>query len=435
MNLRLRLALVGALLGLVAGACAGETGPPGAGEHGHTTVTFSVGLDRAEVPAIQQLLRRFQDRGRGTLDAEFVTRFRDKPRVAVNLVTSLDTAALDRRIEREVRTGEPTIQLFARDNVELESLVDENIVQDLSDVEPPPGVIAKLVPQRFDGRQYFLPFRPNVRLTYVNRHRLATAGVHPPRTVEELGVVAQRLRAVADEPKVTLSLAEGDPAAVTLAEWILSYGGDPLVLNDPGSVDAFSFLQQLWGGGALARESLFARFDTEVENLAGGTSWLAQNWSFTSAQLDRMGVLERFTVYPGWEGPGGAGHVIGGDVLAIPRGVRGPQREAAVELARFLMSEESQEFLARANAWPSISAGVYHRVDSEQRETFAAIQDALEHGWAGRSVAYWCHVRQRMNEAVERVLVRHEPVRPVLDELHGAVEAARQQGTPCPPRN
>lgn len=429
-----RLAVVGVLSTVAVAGCGGEvTTGPALGSLEETTLTFSVGLDDTEIPAVRHLLKRFQDRERGRLDVELLGRFRDKPRVVVNLVTSLDTEALDRRIEEEVRAGEPTIQLFARDNVALGSLVDRQLVEDLSDVALPPGVIDKLVPQRFAGRQFFLPFRPNVRLAYADRARLARAGAQPPRTVQELRDVARRLRDVAGEPKVTLSLAQGDPAAVTVSEWILAHGGDPLVLGDPASVRAFETLRQLWDAGLLARESLFARYDTEVRNLAGGTSWLAQNWSFTSAQLARRGKLPTFTVYPGWEGPAGGGHVIGGDVLGIPRGVTPAQRRAALDLVRFLMSSEAQEHLARANAWPSISAEANANVADDQKETFAAIQDALEHGWAGRSASHWCHVRQAMNDAVERILVRHEPLKPVLDELHARTEQARQEAATCPP--
>jgi trehalose transport system substrate-binding protein len=203
------------------------------------------------------------------------------------------------------------------------------------------------------------------------------------------------------------------------------------VLDDAGAVRAFEVLQELWAGGVLARESLFARYDTEVDHLADGTSWLAQNWSFTSAQLARQGRLPRFMVYAGWEGPSGAGHVVGGDVLGIPRGVTGEQREAALELARFLMSEESQEHLARTNAWPSITVTSGSGVPEDQKETFAAIREALEQGWAGRSVSHWCHVRDAMNDAVDRILTRHEAARPVLDELHARVERARREGVAC----
>jgi trehalose transport system substrate-binding protein len=233
---------------------------------------------------------------------------------------------------------------------------------------------------------------------------------------------------------VTLSLAEGDPAAVTISEWIVSFGGNPLILNDDGSVRAFEFLQGLWRDNLLARESLLGKFDTEVDNLQGETAWLAQNWPITSAQLAEQGLLNRFQVYEGWRGPAREAHVIGGDVLGIPKGVTGRQKEAAVALAEFLMSEQAQKLLVERNAWPSIREDAYGDVPREQKQTFDAIQVALENGWYRPNVAYWPDVSEQMNAAVRRVVTGGENARTVLDELHGRIEAAaRQKGDEYPP--
>lgn len=127
-------------------------------------------------------------------------------------------------------------------------------------------------------------------------------------------------------------------------------------------------------------------------------------------------------------------HVIGGDVLGIPKGVKGKQKEAALALARFLMSKESQEYLVARNVWPSIRTDAYEKVPPEQAETFASIQQALENGWFRPSVSYWSEVTDQMNEAVSRILLQLEPVKPVLDQLHTSVEvAARQKGSGYPP--
>jgi hypothetical protein len=49
-----------------------------------------------------------------------------------------------------------------------------------------------------------------------------------------------------------LSLAEGASTAITVAELILGFGGDPLRLNDGGSVAAFELLAGLWRDKLLA---------------------------------------------------------------------------------------------------------------------------------------------------------------------------------------
>lgn len=408
------------VLALLAGAC-GDGGDGGgetkAGDLEGTSITFSVSLAEEEQAAVQDLLADFEaDTG-----------------AEVNL-TSVSSADLPQKLKVEVDAGQPTIHLFAQDNLALKVLVDGNLVEDLSDVELPDGIIDSMIPEQFNGKTYFLPFRPNVRLAYANRERLAAADAERPTTTEEFRRVAEQLRQEANTPKTTLSLAEGDPAAVTISEWIVSFGGNPLILNDEGSVRAFEFIQGMWRDNLLARESLLGKFDTEVDYLQGETSWLAQNWPITSAQLAEQGLLEKFIVYNGWKGPAREAHVIGGDVLGIPRGVSPEEKEAALALAEFLISQDAQKALVEQNAWPSVRDDAYGDVPEEQQDTFEAIQGALENGWFRPNVAYWPNVSEQMNAAVKRVVVDGAPAKATLDELHGKIEAAaKAAGAEYPP--
>lgn len=429
-----RTAAAAACLVLLATACGGSGGGLADGRLAGTRITFSISVSDEEKPAIQALLTRFERETKARVSLELLGRFRSPVGARVDLTTSISSPELVERLRHDVRRGNPGIALFAQDNLALKALVDEALVQDLSGVAVPGSVSASMLPPKFGGRQYFLPFRPNVRLTYVDRERVDRAGVRPPTTVRELKTAAEKLKAVAGRPAVTLSLAAGDPAAVTISEWIVSFGGDPLVLNDAGSQRAFQFLQSLWKEGVLARESLFGKYDTEVDNLQSGTAWLAQNWPITSAQLAKQGMLQRFSVYPGWKGPARAVHVIGGDVLGIPEGITGKQKKAALALAEFLMSKESQEYLVETNAWPSIREDAYGQVPKEQEETFTAIRAALQDGWFRPSVSYWPDVTSAMTEAVNRILLQNERVKQVLDELNAGIAlAARAKGAAYPP--
>ncbi|HVL52460.1 MAG TPA: extracellular solute-binding protein [Actinomycetota bacterium] len=406
------------VLALLVGACGnGDGGRAGGGDLEGTTITFSVSLAEEEQAAIRDLLDDFESDTGAT----------------VNL-TSVSSADLPQKLRVEVGAGNPTVHLFAQDNLALKVLVDEDLVEDLSDVELPDGIIESMIPEQFDGNTYFLPFRPNVRIAYANRERLQAAGVERPTTHTEFRAVAEALAEEGGTPKVTLSLAEGDPGAVTISEWIVSFGGNPLILNDEGSAQAFAFLQGMWRDNLLARESLLAKFDTEVDYLQGETSWLAQNWPVTSAQLDEQGLLDRFIVYEGWAGPERAAHVIGGDVLGIPRGVSEQEKEAALALADFLISEDAQKTLVERNAWPSVRDDAYSDVSDEQEDTFAAIQAALEDGWYRPNVAYWSNVSEQLNTAVRRIIVDGEPVQATLDQLHTNIRAAAEQaGAEYPP--
>lgn len=413
--------LVGvAVLSLIGSACQQQAQEPKAEEKLQfegTTLTFSISLEESEKATIQKLIDDFA-----------------KETGAKVTLTSVTAADMPQKLKVDVDAGKPTIHLFAQDNLALAVLVKDGLVEDLSEVEIPSQVIQSMVPQKFDGKQYFLPFRPNVRIAYVNKDRFAKAGVQAPKTVDELKTVAAKLKASGGTGKVTLSLADGDPAAVTISEWIVSYGGNPLILNDEGSIQAFTALQGLWKDGVLAKESLQGKFDTEVDNLQGETAWLAQNWPFTSARLAEQQLLDKFQVYEGWAGPKQGAHVIGGDVLGVPKGVSGKQKEAALALAEFLMGKEAQETLAKENAWPSVRSDAYGQVPTEQKETFEAIQKALEDGWYRPNVVYWSDVSEQLNAAIDRIIEKGESPKKVLDDLHAKIEAAaKEKGAQYPP--
>lgn len=425
MNGRIKAAwALAAVLGLVGAACGGgggTAGPSASGSLAGTTITFSDSVASSEQAAVQEVLKNFQD----------------QTGIKVNL-TQVTASDLPQKLKVEVNSGRHTIQLFAQDNLSLATLVDQGLVEDLSDVQIPSGVTPALVPQKFSGKQYFLPYRPNVRVTYANKDRLAAAGVSPPTTVDQYKAVAEKLKATGGgQGKVTLSLADQPdtgPLGVTMSEWIVSFGGNPLILNDSGSVQAFTFLQQMWQEGDFAKESLQAKYDTEVNYLQGETSWLATNWPFTSASLADAGILDKFTVYAGWQGPVRAAHVIGGEVLGIPQGVTGRQKEAALALAQYLMSKDAQQILVAKNAWPSIRSDALGSVPAEQKSTFAAIQQALQNGWYRPNVVYWSDVEAAMDKAVQEVIQNNQPAQAVLDQMNAQIaQAAQSKGAPYPP--
>jgi trehalose transport system substrate-binding protein len=425
MRYKSRIAALVGVLAVIGVACGGgggtkaTTAPSGA--LSGTTITFSVHLATSENAAVKEVLDKFKG----------------QTGVSVKL-TDVTAQDMPQKLQIEVPSNRHTIHLFAQDNLALATLVDKGLVEDLSAVQIPEGVTPALIPEKFDGKQYFLPFRPNVRVTYVNKDRFSQAGATPPTTTDEYKTVAEKLKAANNGVgAVTLSLADQPdtgPLGVTVSEWVVGYGGNPLLLNDPGSVQAFTFLQGLWKEGVFAKESKLAKYDTEVDDLKGETSWLATNWPFTTGELSSSGLLSKFDVYAGWKGPARAAHVVGGDVLGIPKGVSGKQKEAAIALAQFLESKDAQTILVGKNSWPSVRSDALTAVPADQKQTFDAITAALADGWYRPNVVYWSDVEAAMDDAVTRILYNGEDPTTVLNELHSKIEtAAKGKGAEYPP--
>jgi trehalose transport system substrate-binding protein len=414
------------LLAVVAAACGGgggnesNTTPSPQGSLSGTTITFSDSLAESEVPAVQDLLSQFHDQTGATVK-----------------LTAVDAQTLPQKLKVEKDSGHHTIQVFAQDNLALATLVDQGLVQDLSDVQLPSQITPSLIPQKFDGKQYFLPYRPNVKVTYVNKDRFSSAGVSPPETVDQYKSVAEKLKAAGGSGKITLQLAtqpDTGPLGVTVSEWVVSYGGDPVILNDSGSVQAFTFLQGMWKEGDFAQESKLAKYDTDADYLKGETAWMATNWPFTTTELADADILDKFQVYEGWAGPDRAAHVIGGEVLGIPEGVTGKEKEAALALAQFLISKDAQEELVAKNSWPSVRSDALGQVSAEQKSTFDAIQAALADGWYRPNVVYWPDVEAAMADAVSRIIYNGESAASVLNNEHSKIAAAaKSDGAQYPP--
>jgi ABC-type glycerol-3-phosphate transport system substrate-binding protein len=177
-----------AAVALAGAGCQREAERPASGSLAGRALTFSVSLAEDEKDAVRATIARFE----GMTGA----------RVSLVSVTGDD---LPEKLKVEVGAGRPTIDLFAKDTMALRVLVEANLVEDLSGVAIPDEVEPSMIPALVEGRRYFLPFRPNVRVTYANRARFAQAGVSPPTTLEELKTVARALRAAAGGlPKVTL---------------------------------------------------------------------------------------------------------------------------------------------------------------------------------------------------------------------------------------
>jgi trehalose transport system substrate-binding protein len=427
--MRYRSKLVFALvvvLALIGAACGGgkkaTTTASASGTLAGTTITFSNFVASTEVAAIQEVVKKFEE----------------QTGAKVNIVNSIDAATLPQKLQVEVSSGNHTIHLFAQDNLALATLVDKGLVEDLSGVQIPAEVQPSLIPPKFDGKQYFLPYRTNVRVTYVNKDRFSAAGVTPPQTTDQYKTVAEKLRdANGGKGAVTLSLAtapDAGPLGVTISEWVVSYGGDPLILNDQGSIQAFQFLQGMWKENDFAPESKQAKYDTEINYLRGETSWFATNWPFTTPALSQAGILSKFDVYAGWNGPVRAAHVIGGEVLGMPKGLAGKQKEAALALAQFIMGQQAQTILVAKNGWVSVRTDANSQVPADQKQTFDAANAALKDGWFRPNVLYWNDVQNAMADAVSRILYKGEDATTVLNDEHNKIAAAAQKvGATYPP--
>ena len=388
---------------------AGQAGKPGAaGGTGGGSVSFVTALAEEERLALTELLKGFEA----------------SAGVQVKMV-QMESQDVVNQLKAKKTANRMDVDLIAQDNLRLGPLVRDGIVEDLSGEQArvPDATIDALVPvTRFDGKRFFFPYRPNVQITFFNEAKLTGYGLQPPKTWDELLKVAQTLKEKEGIGKVAIQGAAGDPLTVTVFEFIKQAGGDPLVLNDAGSVKAFEYLAQL--EPLMTPEYRTAKFDTMNTILSNDTAYLGSNWPFgINVIVDKNGRKD-IKAYQGWAGPNGESHVLGGEVLGIPVGA--PNRAGAVQLAEFLMSKETQSALLTKLGWPPMRTDAFGSVPEWQAPYFKAVQEALKHVDARPNVPYWEDASRSMNDAFRDIVQQKQPAKETLDRYASALQKAKQ---------
>ena len=332
-------------------------------------------------------------------------------------------------LQSQVEAGNVTVDVMAQDNLRMEPFVRLGLIEDLSEYENDidPEVFDGLIEGgKFDGKLYFVPYRTNVQLTYYRTDILEELGLAPPTNWEEWRAACEAFKERDGEP-CCLFKATFDPTAVNpMQTWegIVSSGGDPLVLNDPGTVQAYEFLQGLEQDGLLHPDSALAKWDTSNESFARGDVYLMQNWPFGIGVIRDLGLTD-FAVYHGVKGPVREAHVVGGEVLAIVKGT--PRKGTAWKFVKFMESKEAQEILAAENGWPNVRGDALGQIPEERLAEFEAINDALEYGVLRPNIPYMEDLLGLMIEAYDRIVNNGEDAQTVLDELHEELEIIKSE--------
>jgi trehalose transport system substrate-binding protein len=375
-------------------------------------ITFITQVSEAEEAAIEEIAALFETETGIAVKVQFMT--------------ATDMQAL---LQSQIEADNITVDVMAQDNLRMEPFVRLGLIEDLSDLESDidPAVFDGLIEGgKFDGKLFFVPYRTNVQLTYYRTDIFDELGLDPPASWDDFRAACEAFYDRDGEPGCLFKGAF-DPTAVNptqMWEWIVSAGGDPLVLNDSGTVAAYEFLQGLEQDGLLHSDSALAKWDTSNDSFARGDVYLMQNWPFGIGVIQDLGLTD-FEAYHGFSGPVREAHVVGGEVLAITKGT--PRKDAAWQFVKFLQSVTAQEILASKNGWPNVRGDALGKLDPAKLAEFEAVNDALEFGILRPNISYMEDLLGFMIEAYDRIVNDGEDAQTVLDELHddlAAVQAA-----------
>jgi trehalose transport system substrate-binding protein len=344
--------------------------------------------------------------------------FEKKHDVRINPV-QIDAADLPKLLKAGKLADRSSLDLFAQDNMQLAILIKEGLVKDLSRNEKiiPKQVYPPMIDAgRFDGKLYFIPFRPNVQIFYYNEVKFNEYGLKPPASWEEWMNVAKTFYAKEGVGRVLIKGFGGAVTTTQMYEYIVSAGGDPFAFNDQGSKKTFGFFQELWK--YASPDSKKAKWDTSNDYLAQDSVYIMQNWPFGYKIITKDYGKKGIKVYRGFKGPEREAHVVGGDVFGIPVGAQ--NEDVALEFIQYLISKPVQTVFVRELNWPSIRSDA--NAEARDPELFNAVSDALAHGVFRKNVPYWTEYQKLFEEAFFRVVVNSENLS-LLDEFNKRMTA------------
>lgn len=234
----------------------------------------------------------------------------------------------------------------------------------------PPATIAALT---WNQTLVALPWRPAVWIAYYNRAYFAALGTVPPDSWRALASAAGASKARDGTGMVALQGASEAPAAQSMIELVWSFGGNPLRLDDSGSLAAARFLASL--APELSPVTANGKIDTIGAAIGSGQLAWGLNWSVAARELLQKAGNPDLAAYAGPSGPAGLSHLLSGQVFVLPRGTR--ERELALDFARYLWSPAIQRWAAARLAWVPLLPAAFDALPAWFQPAGGAIRTAL----------------------------------------------------------
>lgn len=245
------------------------------------------------------------------------------------------------------------------------------------------------------GGIYFLPFRSNLPLVFYNKTAFAAAGItSAPANNAQLLADAQTLDAHGFKGSVMVqgagtSIDNGADTATELYQFMVQYGGNPFVLNSTADIQAWDYLYNL---SAYFNPAYTGGYYASYAGLAqdGGYKILDYQWPYVYNLLTNATYKmndSTLGVYAGPAGPVNSNHLLGGDVLVIPKDAT--HLWALETFANFLLGTTAQKETLVNLSWVAVNSGAYENLPASYSAVGAALQQAISTGVFLRNPTPW----------------------------------------------
>ncbi len=304
------------------------------------------------------------------------------------------------------KSGKVGSIVAGQDNLEIGQLIyssSGNVLMNITNMAPA-LMPANLIPaasslvnyeKNIFGGIYFFPFRANIPLVFYNKTLFADAGItSPPATYNALINDASLIKNKTGENAIMIQGAStngghtGSSTATEMYQMMVQFGGNPLYFNDTGDIHAFQALYNM--SGYLTPDFKTGYWGSYHGLAVGNYSILDYQWPYIYNILTNPPYSmsnSTLGVYPGPAGPVNANHLLGGDVLFIPKGATNiPSLEAFIA---FLLGAQAQRETLLNLSWVAINQAAYQNLPSQATVIDQALEQAISTGVFLRNPTPW----------------------------------------------
>lgn len=290
-----------------------------------------------------------------------------------------------------------------------------------------------------DGELYGLPINGNIQLLFYRQDLFEEAGLEPPQTWDELREAAETLH---DPPQLFGLVNRTSPGNWEVQSYFYSHGGGiirldeetgrwDVVVNDEASVRALQQWVEFtseYGPPNYANVSQAEMFGL----MASGRAAMAHMVGASAPDLEdpeesAVAGMVGTTVVPG-PTPEERATTSGIWVMGIPTNLPDERQRAALDFLEWALTQEAQEYYARAGAIP-VRQDVYEELGQEEgfewMQAFAESTPYIHEQPRVVEAPEIIEVFQRwVGEAVLESVTPEEAMDQAAEEIHEIMEAA-----------
>lgn len=202
-----------------------------------------------------------------------------------------------------------------------------------------------------------------------------------------------------------------------LYQWMVQAGGNPFLFNDSGDVLAFQYLYNL--SQYFTPGYVHGYWGSYKGLLSGEYYMIDYQWPYIYSVMASEGVnMSHIGFYPGPAGPANSDHLVGGDVLAVPKGAT--DLPDLIIFAKFLLSAEVQREFIILLSWPAVNQQAYTNLPSNISALYKAEEEAMSNAFFREPVPWITVWGQIADNVFDTIIVNHAPYSQIPQILSNA---------------